>query len=215
VRRGHDADVDGALGGAAPTRSKVRSSSTRRSFTCTLAGSSPTSSRKTVPPSATLDRPFARLSAPVKAALLVAEELALEERLGSVVQSTVTKGPLARGLLRVDGAGEDALARARLAAEEDGGIDSGGARHLLVHRPHRRARPDDVVEHPAHRHPARLARGGAEGRPLQRARGLRGEELEEGEVVVGEGPGPLVEHLDDAADGAVGVADGGPRGRCG
>ena len=65
-----------------PTRSNVRSCRTRRSLTCVASGISPISSRKSVPPSACSKRPSRRATRAGERALLVAEELALEERLG-------------------------------------------------------------------------------------------------------------------------------------
>src|SRR3989454_521223 len=55
------------IGWVPPTRKKVRSSSTRSSFTCVAGAISPTSSRKIVPPSASSKRPSRRSAAPLKA----------------------------------------------------------------------------------------------------------------------------------------------------
>src|SRR4051812_40924866 len=49
-----------------PTRSNSRCCSARRSFTCVESGISPISSRKSVPPSASSNRPSLRPTAPVK-----------------------------------------------------------------------------------------------------------------------------------------------------
>ena len=55
------------MGDTPPTRMNSRSSSTRRSFTCVAGGISPISSRKSVPVSASSNRPSRRSAAPVKA----------------------------------------------------------------------------------------------------------------------------------------------------
>ena len=70
------------IGASPPTRSNSRSCSTRSSLTCIAGGMSPTSSRKSVPPSASSKRPSLLLDRAGERALLVAEQLALEQRLG-------------------------------------------------------------------------------------------------------------------------------------
>jgi hypothetical protein len=66
VRGCDDADV-GRQRREPPTRSNSRSCSTRRRSTCVSIGSSPTSSRKSVPPAASSKRPRRRCTAPVNA----------------------------------------------------------------------------------------------------------------------------------------------------
>ncbi len=56
-----------SFGFTEPTRVTLRSSSTRRSFTCVAGPSSPTSSRNTVPPCADSRRPALACTAPVNA----------------------------------------------------------------------------------------------------------------------------------------------------
>ena len=56
--------------------------STRSSFACSVGGSSPISSRNSVPPSAASNAPVARCDRAGEGAALVAEQLALEQRLG-------------------------------------------------------------------------------------------------------------------------------------
>ena len=60
-------------------------------------------------------------------------------------QLTVTKGVVPAGTLVVEGVGDELLARARLAEEQDRGVDG---RHLLQHRqgvPQRRAAAHDLL----------------------------------------------------------------------
>ena len=65
-----------------PTRLKVFSSRNRSSFACSAGTISPISSRNTVPPSADSSRPRFCWSRVGERAALVAEQLALEQRLG-------------------------------------------------------------------------------------------------------------------------------------
>ena len=98
-----------------PTRSKRRSWSTRSSFACSSGLSSPISSRKNVPPSASSMRPRRRCRGAGERALLVAEQLALEQRLrqrGAVDRHERSRRALAPGVQRARG---DLLAGAALA----------------------------------------------------------------------------------------------------
>ena len=65
-----------------PTRSNSRSSRKRSSLTWTVGEMSPISSRKSVPPSAISKRPARAVDGAGEGALLVAEQLALEQGLG-------------------------------------------------------------------------------------------------------------------------------------
>ena len=65
-----------------PTRKKRRSCSTRSRSTCSLGEMSPISSRKIVPPSASSNLPLLLRDGAGEGALLVAEQLRLEQRLG-------------------------------------------------------------------------------------------------------------------------------------
>ena len=67
---------------SAPTRSNSHSCSTRSSLACSSSGISPTSSRKSVPRSASSKRPARSLERAGERASHVAEELALEELFG-------------------------------------------------------------------------------------------------------------------------------------
>ena len=66
VAGGNHPDIHGIVWGP-PTRSNSPSWRTRRSFGCSSRGRSPISSRKSVPPWASSNRPCRRVSAPVKA----------------------------------------------------------------------------------------------------------------------------------------------------
>ena len=68
-----------AIDASPPTRSNLPLSSTRRSFACASRRMSPISSRKSVPPSAALELPSRARGGAGERALLVAEELALEQ----------------------------------------------------------------------------------------------------------------------------------------
>ncbi len=101
--------------GAADALELARSSSTRRIFAWMASGSSPISSRKSVPPWASSNRPSLRWLRAGERALLVAEELGLEQRLGNrgaVDGDERPVGAVARGMQR---AREQFLAGAALA----------------------------------------------------------------------------------------------------
>ena len=80
------------IGVRPPMRSTVRSCSTRSIFACSDAGISPISSRNTVPPSAASSLPGVRLAAPGEGALLIAEQLALQQVSGMAAQLMATNG---------------------------------------------------------------------------------------------------------------------------
>jgi hypothetical protein len=175
-----------------PTRSKARSCRRRSSFACTVGASSPTSSRKSVPPSAALDLARHPAVGAGEAPALVAEELALDERLGERGAVDGHEGPLApRGCWRGWPARRAPCPCPSRRAAAPWRRPPRPA-HLLVDGPHRGARPDDVVEHPAHLHPPRAALGGAQGGALQRQRDLRCEGLEEGSSSAVKGPSRLL-----------------------
>ena len=81
-----------------PTRSKVRSPSTRRILTCTEGSISPISSRKSVPPAACSNRPIRRSVAPVKAPFSCPKSSLSSSCGESAAQWTATNGFSARGL---------------------------------------------------------------------------------------------------------------------
>ena len=67
---------------SSPTRRTSPESSTRSSRTCMAGDISPISSRNSVPPLAASNSPMREVTAPREGALLVAEQLALEQRVG-------------------------------------------------------------------------------------------------------------------------------------
>src|SRR3989475_1531716 len=85
------------IGCVPPTRKKVRSSSTRSSFTWVAGAISPTSSRKTVPPSASSKRPSRCSAAPVKAPFSWPNSSLSSSVSGIAAQFTATNGLLRRG----------------------------------------------------------------------------------------------------------------------
>ena len=89
----------------------------RNSLAWAPSGSSPTSSRKTVPPCAASSRPTRRLSRAGERALLVAEELALEQRGRERRAVDAHERPLAARQL-VQRLGQHLLADAGLAEDE-------------------------------------------------------------------------------------------------
>ena len=86
------------VGRVPPSRSTCPSCSTRSSLGCNSSGSSPISSRKTVPPLASSKRPACAVSAPVKAPRSWPKSSLSISDPGSAPQSTTTKLRLRRGL---------------------------------------------------------------------------------------------------------------------
>ncbi len=119
-----------------PTRVTSRCSSTRRNFAWIPAGSSPISSRNTVPPSAVSKRPTARRSAPVNAPFSWPKRSDSASVSGSAAASITTKGLSARSEHAVDRARDLLLARPRLALDEHAqalGRDALERREELAH----------------------------------------------------------------------------------
>ena len=83
-----------------PTRSNSRSCSARSSLACRLSGSSPISSRNSVPPSASSSRPFFMPSAPVNAPFSWPKSSDSSSDSVSAAQLIATNGRVARALLR-------------------------------------------------------------------------------------------------------------------
>ena len=98
-----------------PTRRERRGpGATRRSLACSRAGSSPISSRKSVPPSASSNEPASRGLGAGEGAALVAEELALHQRRRGARRSRRRRtAACARGCA-VEGAGDELLCRCRV-----------------------------------------------------------------------------------------------------
>ena len=116
-----------------PTRSITRFCRKRSSFACSDSGMSPISSRNSVPPSAISILPMRLLHRAGERALLVAEQLALEQLLGN--RGAVDRDELAvlAAALRVHRAREQLLAGAALAQDQHRHV---GRRDLLDHAAH-------------------------------------------------------------------------------
>ena len=128
-----------------PSRSKVPFSSTRSSLACNSSGSSPTSSRNSVPPSATSNRPLSRVNAPVYAPFSRPNSSLSISGPGNAAQLTRTSRPVLPLAGLMHGFGEQLFARARLARQQHRGIGGGHAPDLAQHGFHRRALRDDPV----------------------------------------------------------------------
>jgi hypothetical protein len=85
-------------GFASPTRSKVRSCTSRSSLGCSERGKSPTSSRNNVPPSAAATLPVVSRIAPVNAPLAASDRPAVHG--GRVFLAASVGGQLQRGRFR-------------------------------------------------------------------------------------------------------------------
>ena len=105
-----------------PTGRKVRSCSTRSSLTCSCSGSSPISSRKSVPPSALRKQPGAVGDGAGERAAHVAEQLALDQVLGNRAAVDGDEALVAARAAGVDGARDDLLAGAALAGDQHGRV---------------------------------------------------------------------------------------------
>ena len=87
-------------GRESPTRTTTRSCNARSNLTCKLSGSSPISSRNSVPLSAIWNLPARLITAPVKAPFTWPKSSLSIRFSGIAPQLIVTNGPSARGLRR-------------------------------------------------------------------------------------------------------------------
>ena len=99
-----------------------------------------------MPPSACSKRPMRCLSAPVKAPFSWPKSSDSSRFSWSAAQLTLMKLRAVALRVVVDGAGDELLAGAGLAAHEHGGVALGDLLHDAEHGRQRAARPDDVVE---------------------------------------------------------------------
>ena len=127
VGGGDDAHVD-LDGLRPPTGSTSPSCSARSSLTCAASGNSPTSSRNSVPPSASTNLPVCLLGGAGEGALLVAEQDRLDQVLGHGAAIDRDERLGAARALAVDGARDQLLADAGFALDQH---RDGGARRLL------------------------------------------------------------------------------------
>ena len=130
------------VGRTPPTRSISRSCRTRSSLAWRSSRREPISSRKTVPPWASSNLPSLRATAPVKAPLLVAEQLRLDEGLGNRRDVDGDERLGAARTLMVDGPRHQLLARPALARDEHGGRRPRDLGHELVDADHGAVPPD-------------------------------------------------------------------------
>ena len=134
-----------------PTRSNSRVSSTRRILAWIDGASSPTSSRNSVPRWASSKRPSLRCASAGERALLVAEELGLEQRLGQGGAVDGDERPLRARAPRVQRPGEELLAGAALAFEQHGDVGRGRPLHRLHGLPQRRRLAENPRRAATHR----------------------------------------------------------------
>jgi hypothetical protein len=179
--RRHHPDVDRDRLAGPPTGKTVRLSSTRRSLACSSSGSSATSSRNSVPPSASWTWPGVSLIAPVNAPLAWPNSSLSSRLAGRAAQLRARNGPAARA---------EQVWRARATSSLPEPV-SPRTQHGLVARRHARddaeqlfhppvARPHAMELHrlalvARHRRdvdpPSRRARSGRRGRSAPSARG--------------------------------------------
>ena len=133
------------IGWLPPTRSNSFSWSARRSFACVSSGMSPTSSRKSVPPSAASNFPSRRAIAPVNAPFSCPKSSLSTSSRESAAQFTLTSGFARRGLLVVERVRDELLAGAALAAHQHGDVGVGDLVDGLEDALHRGASPDDLA----------------------------------------------------------------------
>ena len=129
-----------------PRRSNSCSCSTRRSLGCSSSGMSPTSSRNSVPWSASSKRPIFCAMAPVKAPRSWPKSSVSSKPVGIAAQLILTKVRSRRRAQIVDGARDQLLAGAGFAADQDGRIGGRDGFHLLQQRLERGAFADDLLE---------------------------------------------------------------------
>ena len=108
-----------------PTRSNSCSCRKRSSLTWTAGEISPISSRNSVPPLACWKRPSRRADRAGERAALVAEQLALEQRLGERRAVQLHERALGARAALVDGGRDQLLAGARLAGDQHAGARDG------------------------------------------------------------------------------------------
>ena len=151
-----------------------------------------------------LEAPFAAGDRAGEGAALVPEQLALEERLGQRRAVQAHERTLGARAGQVDRLGDELLAGAALAADQDRGARRPDLRDQREHLLHLRVVGDDVTERVALAQAiAQLPRFLDQARLVHRAvdHGRQGREVERlGEVILG----PLLHRLDGAADGAEG-----------
>ena len=115
-------------------------------MTCASGARSPTSSRKTVPPWATVRRPGCRSTAPVNAPRSWPKSSLSEELPGQAPAVDRLEPGRAPPAQLVDCGGHQLLARAGLAQDQHGDVEGGDSFDPLEDQPHRGALTDQAVE---------------------------------------------------------------------
>ena len=124
----------------------MRSCNVRNNLACINSGSSPSSSRKNVPPSANSKSPIVRCRLPVNAPFSWPKNSASSRFSGIAPQSTGTNGPCGAAAAAMNAARDQFLAGARLADHQYVDPRVGDLLDHLEYFAHRRASADDVVE---------------------------------------------------------------------
>ena len=104
----------------------------RSSLACVLTAISPISSRKIVPWCGRLELADLLLGGAGERAFFVAEQLALQQRLGDGGTVEADERPLAARAGEMDGAGDQLLARPAIAADQHRGVGRRDPADLLV-----------------------------------------------------------------------------------
>ena len=130
----------------APTGSISPSCSARSSFTCASSGSSPISSRNSVPPSASWNLPMRLSTAPVNEPFSWPNRMLSTRFSGMAPQLTVTNGSAGAFALALDGARDQLLADAAFALDQHRDVGGGGALAERDDALHGFAAHDEVAE---------------------------------------------------------------------
>ena len=144
VRRADRAGSPPAPSSHPPSRRTVRSSRTRSSLAWSSRGISVISSSSSEPRCASSSSPGLSVVAPVKAPLAWPNSSDSIRSFGQRGAVDLDQRPLHAGALGVDGVGDELLAGAALADDEDVGVGAGHRVQHLEHALHRRRGP----EHP-------------------------------------------------------------------
>jgi hypothetical protein len=161
-----------ARGVRAPILSTARSSSTLKNLVCVANGSSPTSSRKIVPPDAASNRPALACCAPVEGKTLVTEQLPFQQQLAERCAIQRHEGTVGACRTRVKGARQHLLAHSGLSEEEYVDLRRSGSLSLRVQRSHILVLDDCTARHRiaamTHRHAHRTEKRTLPHRELRR-----------------------------------------------
>ena len=146
VGGGDDARVEGHLGGAAQGPHLCAPAARAAAWAASPSGSSPTSSRKSVPPLAWTKRPVRSARASVKAPRAWPNSSLSSSASGMAAQLSATKGPSLRRLRAWSARATTSLPVPLSPVMSTVASESGHAGDELVHLAHRRALADQRVE---------------------------------------------------------------------